>query len=237
MQSKAWKKLFSEPSGKRRDEQFKELYPSLQRYCQFISQNKWDGEDLVQESLLKAWNHYQNHTELSPALLNTIARNEWIDNVRRRSKELLEEVPDHSYNGAKEIEDRFEVIQELLAVLTPKQTIMFVLKEGFQFQNTEIAALLNTTETAVKAIIYRAKQSIKKNDKNDNNPLIEQYWNSEEREQIEKLLQKAFANQDPSILIKKIPTIRSLTKETNPTCSVKKSLFFKAPSSTVSMAA
>lgn len=239
MQSKAWNKVeaFPELKSNFSEEQLEELYPRLRRYCQFISQNRWDCEELVQESLLKALNHYQNYSELSPALLNKIARNEWIDNIRRRSKELLQDFPDQEYNGAKQIEDRFEAIQELLAVLTPKQAISFALKEGFQFQLTEIAEVLNTTETAVKATIYRAKQRIEKNEETYFNPLIEQYWCLEEREQIEKLLLEALANQDPTKLIKSIPSIQSLSKDTKPTCSMQKSRILNLPSSTVYMAA
>ncbi|MEH7381440.1 sigma-70 family RNA polymerase sigma factor [Bacillus sp. JJ1533] len=211
-----------------------ELYPMLRRYCQFISQNGWDGEDLVQESLIKAWNHYKHQPTISTALLNKIARNEWIDTVRKRSNECLDAIPDDGYNESDQIEDRFEAVQQLMNKLTPKQAVIFVLKEGFQFQLSEIAELLDTNETAVKAAIYRAKQRL---DKNERTQFIEQYWTEEDREQIQKALHESFNTQDPSILIKTIPSIRSLSKHTNPICSMQKSRLYKLPSSTVSMAA
>lgn len=219
------------------EERLQELYPKLRRYCQFLSQNSWDGEDLVQESLIKAWHHYKHQPEISTALLNRIARNEWIDTVRNRSKESFEAIPDQAYDESKQIADRFEAIQKLMNQLTPKQTVMFALKEGFQFQISEIAELLNTTETAVKAAIYRSKQRMAKQESNVTNPLIKQYWEMEDQEQIQRILHESFLTQDPSILIRSIPFIRTLRKDTRSTCSMHKSRLSNFPSCTVYMVA
>lgn len=216
------------------EEQLHDLYPILRRYCQFISQNSWDGEDLVQESLIKAWKQYRHQPTISRALMNKIARNVWIDTVRKRGKESLEAITDDGYDESLQIEKRFEAVQQLMNKLTPKQTVIFVLKEGFQFQLSEIAELLNTNETAIKAAIYRARQKM---EKKEEIPLVEQYWTEEDREQIQKVLLESLNTQDPSILIRTIPSIHSLSKNTIPTCSMQKSRLYKFPSSIVSMAA
>ncbi|WP_047155134.1 sigma-70 family RNA polymerase sigma factor [Aneurinibacillus tyrosinisolvens] len=218
------------------EEQLQEFYPELRRYCQFITQNIWDGEEVVQESLIKAWLHYQNQPNISMALLNRIARNEWIDTVRKRNKGSLEAFTEYIYDESKQIENRLEAIHNLVNKLSPKQAVMFALKEGFRFQLTEIAEIFNTTETAVKAVIYRAKQRLKKG-ANDTNPLIEQYWEMEDYEQIERILNESFKTQDPSILIRSIPFIHSLRKEISYTSSMHKLRLFKSPSSTIYMAA
>lgn len=219
------------------EEQLHEIYPKFHRYCRFLSQNSWDGEDLVQESLIKAWLRYKHRPEISTALLNKIARNEWIDTVRKRRKESLEAIPELAYDESKQIENRFEAIQKLMNKLTPKQAVMFALKEGFQFQLSEIAELLNTTETADKATIYRAKQRMEKQEQKGTNPLIEQYWEMEEHEEIERLLHESLKTQDPSVLISSIPFIESLRKDTSSICSMYKSQHFNFHSSTVYMAA
>lgn len=221
----------------RTDEWLQELYPKLRRYCQFISQNGWDRDDLVQESLIKAWQHYKHLPEIPSALLNKIARNEWIDTVRKRKKESIEAIPEHSFNEAKQIEDRDDVIQKLMSQLTPKQAVMFALKEGFQFQLSEIAELFKTTETAVKATIFRAKQRLEKQAATGTNPFIKQYWAFEDLQKIERLLYQSFKNQDPTILITAIPKIRSLTKGSDFTCSLHRSRPFHFHSSTVCIAA
>ncbi|MFD2043441.1 sigma-70 family RNA polymerase sigma factor [Ornithinibacillus salinisoli] len=228
---------FLEDQNNFTEEQLQELYPILRRYCQFISQNSWDGEDLVQESLLKAWQHYRNHPEIPKALLKKIAHNSWIDTIRSRSKESLEDIPDYVIDESKVFEDRLEAVQGILNILTPKQAVMFTLKEGFQFQSSEIAELLNTTETAVKSTIYRAKQRIEKQELNEACPIMDQYWDLEEQEQIEQLLHESLITQDPAILIRAIPSIHSLRKDINPTCSIRKLGHFNVPSSSVYMAA
>lgn len=219
------------------EEQLDELYPKLQRYCQFLSHNMSDSEDLVQEALLKAWQQYRHQPVLTAALLNKIARNVWIDTVRKRSRETLEEMPDQTVMEAGQIDDRFEAIHKLMNQLTPKQAVMFTLKEGFRFQLAEIAELLNTSEPAVKAAIHRAKQRLEKQEPNTVNPLIEQYWETDDHQVIERILHETLRTQDPTILIESIPFIRSLAKETGPVCAMRSLHLFKHSSANVYMAA
>lgn len=219
------------------EERLHELYPKLRRYCLFLSQNSWDGEDLVQDALMKAWLHYNNKSEVSTSLLTKIAHNEWIDKVRKRSKETLESIPERGDEGVTQIDDRFDLIQRLINTLTPKQAVVFALKEGFQYQIGEIAELLQTTETSVKAAIYRAKKRMENEEQTENHQLIKHYWENEERQQIEQILHRAFKNQDPSILIKSIPFIRCLRKDTIATCTIQKSRMSQLSSSTFLMAA
>ncbi|WP_071394860.1 sigma-70 family RNA polymerase sigma factor [Bacillus tuaregi] len=219
------------------EEELHEIYPKLLRNCRFLSQNSWDGEDLVQESLMKAWLRYKHQPEISMALLNKIARNEWIDTVRKRRKESLEAIPEHAFDESKQIENRFEAVQKLMNKLTPKQAIMFLLKEGFQFQLSEIAELLNTTEMAVKATIYRAKQRMEKQEQKETNPLLEQYWDMEEQVEIERLLHNSIQAQDPTVLIRSIPYLKSLRKDTSTLYFRYKSHHLNFHSSTVYTAA
>jgi len=216
--------------------QLRELYPRFQRYCQFLAQSSWDGDEIMQEALVKAWQHYRYQGEPSQALLFKIAQNVWIDQIRKRRKESLEEIPDQGYDGSKQMEKRFEVVEKLMNHLTPNQAVMFVLKEGFQFQLSEIAEMLDTTETAVKATIYRVTQRLEKQNLEEVNPLIKQYWDNEEYEMIERIFHDTFQTQDPTILIQSIPLIRSLVKDSMASGSLKKSHSF-APYNTLCMAA
>jgi RNA polymerase sigma-70 factor (ECF subfamily) len=218
------------------EEQIEELYPKLRKYCQFISQNKWDGEDLVQDSLLKAWDHYRYNQGISSALLNKMAHNKWVDTTRKRRKEVIETIPDSEapYNETELSNVRFDVIQRLLAELTPKQTIIFTLKEAFQFQSQEIAELLHTTETAIKSALFRAKHRLNNRDSAG----IEQYWEDVDKEYFSYLLQEALTSQDPTILIRGISSIPALQKDTkSPKCSMHKLRPSLSPSSMIYMAA
>jgi RNA polymerase sigma factor (sigma-70 family) len=221
------------------EEQIEEIYPKLRRYCQFLTQNSWDGDDLVQEALLKVWRHYQHSPEVSTALLNKIAHNKWIDTVRKQNKESVEVVPEASFTETEQVHNRIEAIEMLINALTPKQSVIFILKEAFYFQNAEIAELLGTTETAIKAAVHRAKQRLAKQELIDGTKNTNQYWNQQEREHLTTLLHKTLVAQDPTILIKAIPFIRSLKKKqpTVPKCFAQHSRLSHTPSSIVYIAA
>jgi RNA polymerase sigma factor (sigma-70 family) len=220
------------------EEQIEELYPKLLKYCQFLSKNKWDGDDLVQEALLKAWHHYKHKPGVSSALVNKIAYNQWIDTIRKRNRETIESIGDDTKTACYETEQtdiRFDVVRNLMNNLTPKQAVIFTLKEAFQFQNSEIAELLNTTETAVKSALYRAKKRLEKKNSSSG---IGQYWDEAERDHLSTIMHQALTIQDPTILIKAIPFISSIQKETTrPIGSMHQKRPSLTPSSIVYLAA
>jgi RNA polymerase sigma-70 factor (ECF subfamily) len=56
----------------------------LRKYCFYLTKCKWDGEDLFQESILKAMIYFLNtapYYNVKPFLI-LVARNLWIDNRR-----------------------------------------------------------------------------------------------------------------------------------------------------------
>ncbi|MDG5472098.1 sigma-70 family RNA polymerase sigma factor [Jeotgalibacillus sp. ET6] len=216
------------------EEEFQALYSKLQRYCQGLARNQWDSEDLMQNALMKLWLHYANQSLVPTALVNKMARNEWIDTIRKRSKEILEADLEEKFldDPINKIEDRFEITQKLIRHLTPKQVVMYVLKEGFRYQLSEIADIFSTTETAVKSTIHRAKQRLMKQQNEEGSPLIDLYWEEEERERVEHLLHLSFKKQDPTVLIESIPFLHSLVKN-----SMHRTKAHSRSSSTVLMAA
>ncbi|MFS0645585.1 sigma-70 family RNA polymerase sigma factor [Siminovitchia sp. 179-K 8D1 HS] len=211
------------------------LLPQLQQYCRYLSQNKWDGEDIAQEVIVKALDRYKHKEEITPALLKRMAYNFWIDTIRKRKNEASLSLTELEENK-EETNDVLDVIEVLMKTLTPKQAVIVMLKEGFQFQLKEIAMLLDTTEMAVKASLHRARKRIDTREVGKASFSNEWYWNNEEQEQLYGLFYKALELQDPTVLIKAIPSIRTLKKETGaPNAVLNKNLY--SPSSTLSMAA
>lgn len=211
-----------------------EHYPKLQRYCHFLAQDQWDGDDIAQETYLKALKYTANPKQISPALLNKIAYNHWIDLLRKRKNETIgtdgdELTLNHSYD---EISDTVDV---LVKQLTPKQAVIFLLKEAFQYQAAEIAEILDTTEMAVKANLHRAKKRLEKAREEEQTFSIESYWNEEERERLSELFYESLKNQDPTVLIQLIPSIKCVVEV--PQLISKRSFQSHSPSSTLCMAA
>lgn len=67
----------------------KEQRDSLLRYCRFLTKNQWDADEIAQESLAKALEHYRQE-EWTQALLKRIAYSVWIDVTRKRRWETVE---------------------------------------------------------------------------------------------------------------------------------------------------
>ncbi|WP_257348491.1 sigma-70 family RNA polymerase sigma factor [Pseudalkalibacillus decolorationis] len=187
-----------------------ELYPKLARYCQFLSQNKWDGEDLAQETMYKAMKHYQHKTEINSALLNRIAHNLWVDTVRKHGRETIGSVPEEE-TDEKRSEISQDLVDKLIQRLTPKQSIIFMLKEGFKYQISEIAEALDMSETAVKSILNRTRSRLEKITDEDVQSAPALVWPIHDQETIRSLLYEALRTEDPTRLLRIAPEI--LTKQ------------------------
>ncbi len=139
------------------------LQSMLRRYCLSLTESQWDAEDLAQDTWLKAINALGNigHPNLEAYLLR-IAKNAWIDQTRRKTKLtriLKAEQPKVALpdNGNLEIESVFHALIKQLPSL---QRAVFILRDVLGYSIAETAAMLETTEGAVKAALHRARQSL-----------------------------------------------------------------------------
>jgi RNA polymerase sigma factor (sigma-70 family) len=186
-----------------------QFYPGLQRYCHFLSKNKWDGDDLAQEAIIKASQSYQQ-SEICSALLNKIAYHHWIDTLRKKENEVVGIHPNFQENHGKSHADGLmDTVQYLMNHLTPKQAVILMLKEAFRYQSKEIADLLKSTEMAVKASLHRAKNRLSKEKTLHS---VHSYWDEEEKEVLFDLIYQSLQAEDPKILIDRIPELHSLTE-------------------------
>ncbi|MFD9626639.1 sigma-70 family RNA polymerase sigma factor [Peribacillus muralis] len=214
----------------------REVYPELLRFCRFLAQSDWDGDDLAQDTIIKAMQGYGNETELTTALLKTIARHSWIDTVRKRKKESLEDLSDTEHQVGIG-ENALETVEFIMKSLTPKQAVVFLLKEGFRYRSKEISNYLNTTESAVKAILNRVKKRFDSSVEERKLFSVDE-WQYEEEQRLMSLMTEALKTQNPDILIRSIPSFKSLNSESLiPKLMKTSSKPCFTPSNTLSMAA
>lgn len=186
-----------------------ELYEGVHRYSRFLTKNNWEADDLVQEALLKGIQSY-HPSQLTPSLLNKIAYHHWIDTLRKRKHEVVGiegdviERQDTSRPGK-----LIDIVKFLINNLTPKQAVIFMLKEGFNFQAKEIAGLLSTTEAAVKSLLHRSKSRLEKQSLLQS---TDSFWSEEEKELLSDLLYESLESQDPGKLIDSISRIPLLAE-------------------------
>jgi RNA polymerase sigma-70 factor (ECF subfamily) len=216
---------------------WQKYYPKLQRYCRFLAQNEWDGDDIAQEAFFKAVKYYHKE-KMNSALLNKIAYNHWIDTLRKRKEETITlDFELSKYVASHPIDHKMNSVELLLKHFTPKQAVIFFLKEAFQYKSREIADILGTTEIAIKSSLHRAKKRLDKTNKEEQSLSIEYFWNEEERMKLEEIFHLALDVQDPAVLIQALPSFDRIIENPNMIFGNFQSSRTQTPSSTLCMAA
>jgi RNA polymerase sigma-70 factor (ECF subfamily) len=138
-------------------EQYEPLRPDLYRYCRYLTRSPWDAEDLVQDTLARAFVTLGGlmHTPSNPrAWLFRVASNQWLNQVKRSRLALPADFEDVVQQ---DLRDAREAAGSLVALLAPQERAALVLKEVFDFSLEEIAESLSTTTGAVKAALHRGR--------------------------------------------------------------------------------
>lgn len=140
-----------------------DLQATLTRYCLSLTRSPQDAEDLAQDTWLKALGTLQGpgHRNAEAYMLR-IAKNAWIDRMRRRAKEArLLRLEEPGFMEAPE--GPFEAERLLGAIvlrMSPVQRAVFLLREAFGLTAAETALRLRMTEGAVKAALHRARDAL-----------------------------------------------------------------------------
>lgn len=143
------------------------LRPELHRYCCRLTGNVWDGEDLVQDTLIRVFSllgKMDLQLQHPRAYLIRTATNLWIDRTRRvaREQELLELAARSEQSGALDasLPEVSDAAKGLLQRLHPQERAAVVLNEVFDYSLAETAAILQTSVGAVKSALHRARSRI-----------------------------------------------------------------------------
>jgi RNA polymerase sigma-70 factor, ECF subfamily len=137
------------------------LRPDLHRYCRALTGSVWDAEDLVQDTLLRAFAKLGDislRIDNPKAYLFRIASNLWVDHFRRTEEVTLEDRSMTS-NPEQSMEIR-DAAKQLLLRLSPQERAAVVLKDVFDFRLEEIATILQTTTGAIKAALHGGREKL-----------------------------------------------------------------------------
>lgn len=135
--------------------------------------NRVESEDAAQETFLRAYANLERYDMERPfrTWLLSITSNYCIDRLRRRRLMWLsldEPLPPHAALHSDETEpedavidsERNTLIQTLLAELSPEYRAAVVLHYWYDCSYAEIASILETTESAIKSRLFRARQTL-----------------------------------------------------------------------------
>ena len=143
-----------------------ELRPELHRYCARMTGSVFDGEDVVQDTLAKAY--YALGQMREPPLLKPwlfrIAHNTAVDFLRRyehKNVEPVSAVPDRAEPEEHRVDPALvEAALTAFVELPPVQRAAIILKDVLGHSLEEVAATMGTTVGAVKAALSRARANI-----------------------------------------------------------------------------
>lgn len=146
---------------------YKDCHHPFLRYCSALAFGKIDVEDLVQDVLLTAYNHFstiQNKEKLLHYLIRA-ARNRSISILRKRKQKTvwIEKHKEHlkSKGVAADVLLDIQLLYLAIKQLPEEQANAVILFEINGFSMKEIAKIQNTTEAAVKMKVSRGRMRLK----------------------------------------------------------------------------
>ena len=147
------------------------LKNELFRLALRITLNRFEAEDIVQDTLIKVWNRRSDWNDIDSieAFSLTICRNLSLDRIKRKenNNDSLEDVkgaePLASSNPQDRMiqADRVGLIKLIVDSLPEKQRSCIQLRDFEGKSYKEIATILDITEEQVKVNIFRARQAVK----------------------------------------------------------------------------
>lgn len=178
--------------------------PALWKYCHRLTGNALDAEDLVQDTLLRAFAKlaYLGQALNPRAYLFRMATNCWLNQNEKKTLPIATSVlSDQIEDAAIEEQDISEAMEWLVRFLPPKQRVAFLLSTSFDFSHKAIADLMGTSEGTVKSYLYRARKTLaaegKRNHENDKptvtglaapNELVKKYLSAFNNFDVDSLL-------------------------------------------------
>ena len=133
----------------------------LHAYCRRLTGNVWDGEDLVQDTLVRVFSllgKTDAKLENPKAYLIRAATNLWIHRVRRAAREqaaMMLEQADPVSTAPREAADGFAAARILFQVPHPQERAALVMKDVLGLSLEETASMLHTSVGAVKSALSR----------------------------------------------------------------------------------
>jgi RNA polymerase sigma-70 factor (ECF subfamily) len=145
-----------------------ELRPKLHRYCARMTGSVIDGEDVVQETMIKALEAFPSAgTIVHPeGWLFRIAHHAALDFLRRRARvaaRLSDEDPEMVIDPATVVSDRESAAASLRALmrLPPAQRSSVILMDVLGYSLEDIGAVTDTTIPAIKAALHRGRTRLR----------------------------------------------------------------------------
>ncbi len=134
--------------------------PDLYRYCRHLTRSPWDAEDLVQDTLARAFvtlGCHGDHIENPKGWLVRVATNQWLNQLKRAREIATPDAGADRDTERTEPREMREASGTLIGKLAPQERAAVVLKDVFDFTLEEISEALSTSVGAIKAALHRGR--------------------------------------------------------------------------------
>jgi RNA polymerase sigma-70 factor (ECF subfamily) len=148
---------------------FQDLYQSyateVYRFAYWLTGDGFEAEDITSETFVRAWiSRSRIRTETLRAYLFTIARNVYLEQYRKRKREVaLEDVhadPSPGPDTLVEYQQQLREIQEFLQTLPECDRAAFILRVQHELPYAEIARVLKLSLSAAKVKVHRVRKKL-----------------------------------------------------------------------------
>lgn len=149
------------------EELIKQIRPELHRYAARMVGSAIDGEDVVQEAVLKAFNSLDGlKSDVNVrGWLFRIAHNKAIDHLRRRNLQTMEQLDENLIaepeNSPLEQKEATALALKVFLKLAPRQRSCVILKDVLGYSLAEISALLESSVAEIKAVLHRGRTRLR----------------------------------------------------------------------------
>ena len=146
----------------------KTVRPELHRYVARMVGSAIDGEDVVQETIVKAYYSLPLETTAESNLrgwLFRIAHNKAIDFLRsanlKTMEQLDEQFPANEREHPLEQKELAAIALSVFLKLAPRQRSCVILKDVLGYSLAEISEFLNATVPEIKALLHRGRTRLR----------------------------------------------------------------------------
>jgi RNA polymerase sigma-70 factor (ECF subfamily) len=148
---------------------FQDLYedyaPEVYRFVFWLAGDSSEAEDITSETFVRAWVNYNKiRTETLKAYLFTIARNIYLEQHRKNSRQVIleESIPDSSPSPDQQVESlhRLLRIKKYLNTMKEPDRTAFILRVQHELPYAEIARVLGLSLTSAKVKVHRVRKKL-----------------------------------------------------------------------------
>ena len=160
----------SDTPGLGKNEMFTALRPSLHAVAYHMLANTADAEDMVQESFLRWQKTDESQVRVPKAFLTTVVTRlclKHLESARVQREESFGSAVPEALEGADasdahaQLADALgEALLVMLKVLSPLERAVFLLREVFDCEYSEIASVVEKSEENCRQILRRAREGV-----------------------------------------------------------------------------